>query len=786
MIGNILKRDLKRKKTMNIIILLFVILATMFVASSVNNIITILNGTDYYFDQAGVGDYNILTLGENVVGNLDDFLKNTKEIKSYKKEEVITIGSKAITKDGKTLELEGLMLAQSLEDSCLKFFDENNNVVDSVENGTIYITRELGEGKKFNVGDQITIKVGDVEQSFTIKGRLKDAVLGSSFMGNTRLLMSHDDYKKYTDNPEIARYSRGEMCYIESDDVEAVRKAAGEQEGIAFNADRAMIKLTYVMDLVIAAVLIVVSICLIMVSFVVLKFTISFTLSEEFREIGVMKAIGISDIKIRSIYFIKYFAIAVVGACIGLSASAPFGNMLIRSVSENMVLGNNGGMLLNIISAVVVVVVIVGYAFRCTGKIKKSSPLDAIRDGQTGERFGKKTTLRIMKSPTPTVAYMALNDVWSSPKRYLTIILAFTICSLLVFVTINTTETMDSDKLAYTFGKQSDVYYGDSLSDDLKAVGVAKDCEKDCQFLKEKLAEKGYDAKVSVEAMFAYKVSFGGESYKVMCDQGINTKTIDYPYYEGEAPKNTHEVAITEKVQKLLGAKIGDVIKITINGHEDEYLVVGYWETMEQQGEGIRLHEDVEFGEQDYIGCAAYQIDFLDHPSKEEISNRVEVIREFMNTKKVWDARDFTVTTMNCLDMMKSVQNLLLGITLVVVLLVTVLMEKSFISDEKGEIAILKAVGFTDGNIISWHVIRFFIVSAISIVAACIFAVPVTEVAITPIFRMMGMHAVEYNYNLFKLLVQYPGIILVVMMISVVVTAFGTKRITCSDAASIE
>ena len=44
---NILKRDLKRNRTMNIILLLFVILAAMFVASGLNNVVTILNGTDY-------------------------------------------------------------------------------------------------------------------------------------------------------------------------------------------------------------------------------------------------------------------------------------------------------------------------------------------------------------------------------------------------------------------------------------------------------------------------------------------------------------------------------------------------------------------------------------------------------------------------------------------------------------------------------------------------------------------------------------------------------------------
>ena len=47
----ILKKDIKRKKTMNIIMLVFIILASMFVASGLNNVITIANGTNYFFLQ---------------------------------------------------------------------------------------------------------------------------------------------------------------------------------------------------------------------------------------------------------------------------------------------------------------------------------------------------------------------------------------------------------------------------------------------------------------------------------------------------------------------------------------------------------------------------------------------------------------------------------------------------------------------------------------------------------------------------------------------------------------
>ncbi len=46
----ILKKDLKRKRTMNVILLVFIILASMFMSSGVSNIITVTTALDSYFE----------------------------------------------------------------------------------------------------------------------------------------------------------------------------------------------------------------------------------------------------------------------------------------------------------------------------------------------------------------------------------------------------------------------------------------------------------------------------------------------------------------------------------------------------------------------------------------------------------------------------------------------------------------------------------------------------------------------------------------------------------------
>ena len=70
MFFRILKLDLKKKKVMNFLLLLFIILATIFSASGLNNIATVMNGTDYYFEKAGIGDYYIVCSKDNNVPEL--------------------------------------------------------------------------------------------------------------------------------------------------------------------------------------------------------------------------------------------------------------------------------------------------------------------------------------------------------------------------------------------------------------------------------------------------------------------------------------------------------------------------------------------------------------------------------------------------------------------------------------------------------------------------------------------------------------------------------------------
>ena len=91
MFGRILKKDLKRNKTMNIILFLFVIIASVFFASGMYNFVVVMNGTDYMFERAGLGDYQVVTTGEYAIGKLEETVKAIPEVSGYSIDEVVYV-----------------------------------------------------------------------------------------------------------------------------------------------------------------------------------------------------------------------------------------------------------------------------------------------------------------------------------------------------------------------------------------------------------------------------------------------------------------------------------------------------------------------------------------------------------------------------------------------------------------------------------------------------------------------------------------------------------------------
>ena len=349
---------------------------------------------------------------------------------------------------------------------------------------------------------------------------------------------------------------------------------------------------------------------------------------------------------------------------------------------------------------------------------------------------------------------MAFNDILSSPKRYASIIVIYTLCMLLVLILVNTTNTLRSDKLVTSFGvHKSDVYFVESESE-LMSFMVPEGremMEKKLKEIEDILAENNMPADCTIEVMYKYNLSHEGKNCKSMTLQGIGTTTDMYEYHEGTPPQNINEIAVTPLIAEKLGAGIGD---------KDIGQASGYFN---------------------------YQVNFKDNPDKKTVKERVKRIKEIFNADKAYTAGEYVEIMTGTADVLDGVKMLTLTIVIIIIALVTILMERSFITKEQSEIAVIKAIGFKTGFCVSWHTMRFIITGIISTLIAAVISTPVTKLAVTPIFGVMGASfGISYEIKPLEVFVIYPAIVLAVTIFCAMLTALYTRTITAAQASSIE
>ena len=787
----ILKKDLKRKKAMNVILLVFIILASMFVSSGVNNIISVTTALDDYLEMANAPDYIAMTMNKSGVVDVDGMLNSAPSVEGFGKEKILYMEPANVTfaDEIKTVSIFNTILLQSDGDMSMNYILDDGDILESVKSGEFYMTAGIAEDMGLEIGDKVTVNLGGVSCAFTFAGGVKDGVLGSTGILIQRYIISAEDFEKFTSAENVEKFYGGELIYIRASDLENMLTEIKPLIDSALLAgDKAMIKFSYVFDMMVVGILLVVSLILVAVAFVILRFTISFTLSEEFREIGVMKAIGIRNRKIRGLYLVKYAALSVIGAVIGLALSYPFGEMLMRLSSKSIVINNQNAAFANIFCAVLMVVVILLFCYGCTGKVGKMSPIDAVRNGQTGERFRKKSIMSLGRSKLPEASFLALNDIVSSTKRFGIITFAFFLCLSLLLILSSTVSTMKSGTLRDAFGLADFDISAECGIMELMTEDGREKLKEYLSDMEETLAENNMPARCMQEMMFKLPVSHGENESSICIYQGTGTTADMYEYIEGTPPQSVGEVALTRLSANKLKASIGDTITIKTMDGDRKFMITAIFQSMFNMGEGVRLHEDEEINYLQAQGAFFTQIKFTDAPDQTEIARRMEKIQElYPEFDDVKNRAECISDMLKVTGTMDTIKKMVTVLTIILAALITVLVERSFIVKEQGEIALMKAIGIRNGNIYAHHTLRFVFIGGMTVIAAELFALPLTHLCIDPIFKMMGMElAVTYVRNPLEMFLVFPFALLAATTASAFLTSLHTGKIKSLDTANIE
>lgn len=783
MFWRILKKDLKRKKTMNIILLLFVILCSMFAAAAVNNIIAVTGGIEHYFDVAGVPDVTVLTLGEN---DAEERIAKLTCVKEIKTEHCLVVFSSRFKHNGKKLD-NFANSARLISDSemAINYFDESNSIIKSVDKGCFYATAPFLQDIDIKEGDEVELDVGDSHLTLKFMGRFKGALFGSQKNDSPCLIINSADYDRL-DKEQATHTMDYKQLYINTSDVDEIKALAKDYDRV-FVTTREESKNIYLYDMLSAYVLMIISVVLMFTGFVVLRFTIGFTISEEFHEIGVMKAVGIDNGSIRSLYIVKYLAIAVIGTLIGYFCSIPLGDMMMKTVSGNMVLGSESGAFMGSLSSAAVVIIILLFCYSCTRRVNKLSPIDAVRNGQTGERFRKRRLLRLGHSKLPSIAFLSVNDFLSSPKQFSVITVVFTLCILLMTFMSNFALTLKSEKLLRFFDLPSSEAHimdaeiiGELMTDLSDHKRIIAQTEK-------LLADNGMPGKCTMTLGAQLETSHKDKTAKLnfRITKGETTDILRAD--KGSPPQKADEIIVTENTLVNLGAEIGDRVTTVINDKEYEFIITGTFSTFVNPTNAASLYKDFDLGHLLASNVMGVQVHFDGSPDKEQIDQNIEKLKDLLDTDKVYTTSEFINNFTGMSDTLNSIKKIMMILTIIVTAMIVILMEHSFIAKEKSEIALMKAVGVTDGSIVAQHTLRFVIASILACILSATVLMPISNVMMNWVGNMVGdISGLKCDIDPIEIFLICPGILINVTVIGSYLTALYTKTIKASDTASIE
>jgi putative ABC transport system permease protein len=779
----ILKKDLLKKKSMNIILTLFVLLATMFIASSVNNLMVVTGGMEKYLDLSGVKDYLIVTMRNDEDRDNENeiikFIEQSEAVDKYYEDMISYITkSNMILENGESVDVSSSCFISSFSINQQKFFDKDNNEITSMNDGTIYLPKSFIEDNDIEVGDKFTISTKNGwKKEYTVEGWVKDAFLGSEMMGTKRLILSDNDFKELHENSGLPQ---GSIFSVECNDTKEFKNGFNNSEfNVIFSCDRQTVIFSYIMDMIIAAVLLVVSIFLIVISVIMLRFIIIFNLNEDFRTIGIMKAIGIKNPGIRKMYTAKFLVISISGAILGCALSFPFGNMIIKQFTETIVIENtSANVLLSVIAAVLVAGMVTMFAYMVTRRIKKMSPMDAIRNGHTGERFKKKSPISLSRNKMKTTTYLAINDMFSDIKKFVIMFLTGIVGIWLVIMPINTINTLRSEKIAKWFSVlDCDMYIvDDERVSECVVEGSREVYETYLEEIKTTLEDNGYKVeRIFTEVIMRHKVTLGDKSFKSLSLQGIGTNAEEYDYIEGRAPQYDNEVALANATREAISAEVGDTVTINIGDEDVEFIVSGFYQTMNNMGEGIRFNENTELDYGVNTGNFGVQVIFEEDVTTDEIQKLfpnalVETPTEFISSM-----------IGGISDKLVPVKYIVLIIVTIINVLIVVLMQKMFIIKEKSKIAMLKALGFSNKALIAWQTKRIGITLFIGIFLGTATSGLFSQLTSGQVFKMMGATKIDFVINPIEVYVAYPILIFVMTLIASILTMLKVRKITSQD-----
>ena len=613
------------------------------------------------------------------------------------------------------------------------------------ENG-IYVPYVCKTFFGFEIGDVLNISSGEWQDSYIIAGFTEDVLFGSR--SNIAF-----------DLPKEAFLSLREKAGTDCDAVVVMIKTDGDvsrlanrfSEFVAGKSDGEIFYKTSDIEYaeasrsnnlsIYVAVINAASVMGIAACFMVIAFHMRNTLDKDLKELGTLKAVGYRGGHIVLSYALQFLFLGLLGGMAGVGISQCIMPMVIKSIATDIgfvwnavFLGFEAGKNLMVILLVTVAVTV----FLSKG-IFRLRPVEAIQEREKVVP-GRKSRMDIEKTPFPVNLSVIIKMIsFERARSILTgIVVSVLMCVAGFAVILYARLVNDKGGLLQVTG--AEVY----------SVNVQPDRPEDAAEIAKELEGEGVR-----KVMMAVEPG----SSRLLCDNRVYAALGVYSDYEvlenpsiyaGRYPKHENETAISGNLAQALGKNIGDTVEVSQLFQEDAgegtFLIVGLTQGTYTGGmdiyltmEGLNLIDSAAQWQTVHV----YLEEGIDAEEycrnlKDCFSDRLSYVGEFEQ-----------VFYSQLAPIINSVSGVVFFIMAVMFLLIVIMgyfVTNSILLTRKRDFGIMKALGYSNGQIISQTVVTFMLYIAGGSLLGSIFLYFGSNAVMAGLFHGMGVYRISFRF----------------------------------------
>jgi putative ABC transport system permease protein len=507
-------------------------------------------------------------------------------------------------------------------------------------------------------------------------------------------------------------------------------------------------------DGIVAAVVIVLSLLLILIAILCLRFILIASIEEDYREIGVMKAIGMRQRQIRRIYLAKYLAVGGLAALVGYGASVPLGEILAGNITRYM--GSAPGTplthLLPAAAAGAIFLIVVLSCLIILRRFHRISAVQALRAAGDSDNPRSGTALRLQRFPSIEVnTLLGVRDVLQRLRLYGLLGFIFFFAAFTIIVPVHFLATMNDPSFVS--------YMGIGRSDIRIDLGQT-----------EGVSDR-YDAMISELTADADVTRFSPlvtSQFTVLRDNGeretIAIETGDFSlfpldYLHGTAPDAPGEIALSYLNAQDMERDLGDTVTL-VNVQEEEAEAGGRLDRTAEPQHPLTItgiYQDVTNGgrtakavlpEHIADGDVLWYSVSVDLVPGTDVATKTAEFSAAFAPARVTDIEGYIAQTLgSTIDRLGMVTGVAIAIGVGISVLITSLFVRMLLSKDRVRIAILRRLGFSLRHIRRQYLTTALTVLVVGIVLGTFFSNTVGQRLVSALWSLMGAANIQFVIN---------------------------------------